>query len=195
MLYDYYNILDIPRTAGLNDIKKAYRSKAKLVHPDINKSEKANEIFIIVGEAYDILTDENKRYLYDIKLNYIDSEKQNAERKKHYYGSSVKNDSFTSASNGAFQNEYTNFSKYSYKEKTDADYYKKSPFLYNMFFACGMLLGFIIIIVTITGTLKNYWPFPFVLISITGGILVKEGWKGIMGKKTILSRTVKWFRK
>jgi hypothetical protein len=64
-----------------------------------------------------------------------------------------------------------------------------------MFFACGMLLGFIIIIVTITGTLKNYWPFPFVLISITGFILVREGWKGIMGKKTILSRTEKLFRK
>ncbi len=193
MQYDYYKILAIPRTADLSDIKKAYRNKAKLVHPDVNKSEKANEIFIIVSEAYDILSNEKKRYLYDIKLNFIDSEKKNAERKKHYYGSSVKNDSFTNTSN--FQYDYKSFSKYSYKEKTDADYYKKSPFLYNMFFACGMVLGFIIIIVTITGTLKNYWPFPFVLISISGFILVREGWKGIMGKKTILSRTVKWFGK
>ena len=56
MQYDYYKILEIPRTATLDDIKKAYRLKAKLVHPDVNNSPKANEVFAIVSEAYDVLS-------------------------------------------------------------------------------------------------------------------------------------------
>lgn len=193
MQYDYYKILDIPRTASLEDIKKAYRLKAKLVHPDVNNSPKANEVFAVVSEAYDVLCDEQKRYIHDIKLNYIDSEKINAERKRQYYGSSVKNDTFSNPSN--FNYDWNSFSQYAYKEKTDDDYYKQSPFLYNLFFASGMFIGFIIIIVSIYGTLKNYWPLPFVLISISGLILVREGWRGMMRKSSMLSGMLKRFRK
>ena len=195
MLYDYYKILDIPRTASLDDIKKAYRLKAKLVHPDVNNSPKANEVFAVVSEAYDVLCDEQKRYMHDLKLNYIDSEKINAERKRQYYGSSVKNDSFSNPANANFDYNWNGFSQYAYKEKTDDDYYKQSPFLYNLFFASGMFIGFIIIIVSIYGTIKNYWPLPFVLISISGVILVKEGWKGMMRKSSMLSGLLKRFRK
>ena len=93
------------------------------------------------------------------------------------------------------QYDWNSLSNYAYKEKTDDDYYKQSPFLYNLFFATGMFLGFIIIIVTVVGTFKSYWPFPFVLISIPGFILVKEGWKGLMGKKTMLRSLLKRFKK
>jgi len=195
MQYDYYKILDIPRTASLDDIKKAYRLKAKLVHPDVNNSPKANEVFAIVSEAYDVLCDDQKRYMHDIKLNYIDSEKINAERKRQYYGSSVKNDSFSNPANANFDYNWNSFSQYANKEKTDADYYKQAPFLYNLFFASGMFIGFIIIIVSIYGTLKNYWPLPFILISISGFILVREGWKGMMKKSTLFSGVLKRFRK
>lgn len=193
MQYDYYKILDIPKTASLEDIKKAYRLKAKLVHPDVNNSPKANEVFAVVSEAYDVLCDEQKRYIHDIKLNYIDSEKLNAERKRQYYGSSVKNDTFSNPTN--FNYDWNSFSQYAYKEKTDDDYYKQSPFLYNLFFASGMFIGFIIIIVSIYGTLKNFWPLTFVLISISGFILVREGWRGMMRKSSMLSGMLKRFRK
>jgi hypothetical protein len=188
-LYDFYKILEIPRNASLDDIKRAYRTKAKLVHPDVNNSPKANEVFAVVNEAYEVLMDEQKRYLHDVKLSYADTVKAEAVRKKHYYGSSVKNDSYTN-----FHYDWNGF-KNAYKEKTDEDYYKRSPFFYNLFFAIGMMLGFIIIIVTITGTIRNYWPFPFVLISITGIILVREGWRGIMRKKNMLNDLIKIFRK
>jgi hypothetical protein len=193
-LYDYYKILDIPRDATLEDIKHAYRNKAKLVHPDVNNSPKANEVFAVVNEAYEVLTDERKRYLHDVKLNYIDATKADADRKKQYYGSSIKNDSYTNSNNTNFQTDWNNFSK-AYKEKTDEDYYKRSPFIYNLFFACGMFVGFLIISVTLVGTYKNYWPFPFVLISIPGIILVREGWKGMMGKQSMLSDLIKRLRK
>lgn len=195
MQYDYYKILEIPRTASLDDIKKAYRLKAKLVHPDVNNSPKANEVFAVVSEAYDVLCDEQKRYMHDIKLNYFDAEKINAERKRQYYGNSSKNDTFSNTANTNFNYDWNSFNQYVYKEKTDEDYYNQSPFLYNLFFVSGMFLGFIIIIVSLYGTINNFWPIPFVLISIAGFILVREGWKGMMGKKSLLGGVLKRLRK
>ena len=195
MQYDYYKILEIPRTASLDDIKKAYRLKAKLVHPDVNNSPKATEVFAVVSEAYEVLCDEQKRYMHDIKLNHIDAEKMNAERKRQYYGNSAKNDTFSNTANTNFNYDWNSFNQYVHKEKTDEDYYKQSPFLYNMFFASGMFIGFIIILVSLYGTLKNYWPFPFVLISICGFILIREGWRGMLGKKSLFGEVLKRLRK
>lgn len=189
-MYDFYKILEVPRDANTEEIKRAYRSKAKLVHPDVNNSPKANEVFAVVTEAYEVLTDDQKRYMHDLKLNYIDTVKSDAERKKQYYGSSVKNDTYTN-----FHYDWKAFEKAAHREKTDEDYYKKSPFFYNLFFASGMFIGFLIIIVTFLGTFRNYWPFPYILISVTGFILVREGWRGIMKKKSILTNFLNIFRK
>ncbi|WP_430813744.1 DnaJ domain-containing protein [Carboxylicivirga sp. RSCT41] len=52
---NYYQILDVPAGASLERIKKAYREKAKLYHPDINKAEDAHEKFILINEAYEYL--------------------------------------------------------------------------------------------------------------------------------------------
>lgn len=52
-MYDYYKILGIPKTASLNDIKKAYRTLAKKYHPDANSE--AKEEFTIINEAYQYL--------------------------------------------------------------------------------------------------------------------------------------------
>lgn len=190
-MYDYYKILDIPRDAVLEDIKRAYRNKAKLVHPDVNSSPKATEVFAVVSEAYEVLSDEQKRYIHDLKLNYADATRADAERKKQYYGFSVKNDSYTNN----FHYDWNSFSKAAYKERTDEDYYKRSPFLYNLFFASGMLLGFVIISVTVIGTINKYWPAPFGLICLAGIILVREGWRGMMGKKTLFSAILRRMRK
>ncbi len=190
MHYDYYKILEIQRSASLDDIKKAYRLKAKLVHPDVNNSPKANEVFAVVNEAYEILTDERKRYIHDIKLNYVDANRAEAERKKHYYGSSVKND----VRSAEFQYDSSS-SKGAYKNQSDEEFYKRSPFIYNMFFASGMFVGFLIISVTTAGTIRSYWPAPFFLINIPGIILVREGWRGMMGKRTMISDLIKKFRK
>ena len=195
MFYDYYKILEIPRDAGLDEIKRAYRNKAKLIHPDVNSSPRANEVFTVVNEAYDVLCDENKRYLYDIKLNFAESKKMDADRKKQYYGSSVKNDTYSNQNTMNPDFDWNTFSKSAYKVKTDEDYFKQSPILYNLFFVSGMFLGFLIAIISISGTFKNYWPKPFILIAIPGFILIREGWKGIMGKKNLLNNIAKKFRK
>ncbi len=63
---DYYNILGIKKDAKADEIKKAYRRLARKHHPDVNPNDKASEEkFKEVQEAYDILSDEKKRKVFD----------------------------------------------------------------------------------------------------------------------------------
>ncbi|MDR0714712.1 MAG: molecular chaperone DnaJ [Bacteroidales bacterium] len=63
---DYYEVLDVPKSATKEDIKKAYRQKAIQYHPDKNPGNKeAEENFKEAAEAYEVLSDENKRARYD----------------------------------------------------------------------------------------------------------------------------------
>ena len=195
-MYDYYKILDIPRDATIEDIKRAYRYKAKIVHPDINNSPKANEVFAVVNEAYETLVDTKRRYLHDLKLNDADAVKINAERKKQYYGSSIKNRTYSNSnSESNFHYDWDSVNRTNQKQKTDDYYYNLSPVIYNMLFVCGMFLGFIIAIVSIAGTFKDYWPKPFILISVLGFILIIQGWRGIVGKKTMIDTLRRKFKK
>jgi len=54
-LADYYNVLGLPVNSSIEEIKKAYRKKARLYHPDINPAPDAKDHFIYVTEAYEFL--------------------------------------------------------------------------------------------------------------------------------------------
>ncbi len=63
---DYYDILGVGRDASDDEIKRAFRKLAKQYHPDANQgNEKAAEKFKEIGEAYGVLSDSEKRQLYD----------------------------------------------------------------------------------------------------------------------------------
>nr|HPJ97712.1 DnaJ domain-containing protein [Syntrophales bacterium] len=66
MAEDYYNILGIGKAATAEEIKKAYRKLALKLHPDKNPGDKtAEEHFKELGEAYEVLSDPDKRAAYD----------------------------------------------------------------------------------------------------------------------------------
>ncbi len=63
---DYYDVLGCSKSASEAEIKKAYRTKAKELHPDRNSDKKnAEENFKLINEAYEILKDPNKKAAYD----------------------------------------------------------------------------------------------------------------------------------
>jgi len=64
-LIDYYSILDLPSDSSVEEIKKAYRKKARIYHPDINHSPDAIDIFISITEAYEFLLANHERIKAD----------------------------------------------------------------------------------------------------------------------------------
>ncbi|MDZ4180495.1 MAG: molecular chaperone DnaJ [Coriobacteriia bacterium] len=62
---DYYALLGVSRDATESEIKKAFRHKARETHPDVCKEPDAEERFKAINEAYDVLSDPQKRSMYD----------------------------------------------------------------------------------------------------------------------------------
>ena len=74
---DYYKTLGVSRAANESEIRKAFRSKARETHPDVNKDPKAEEAFKQFSEAFEVLT--KKRTEYDNQLRASETSTQRAE--------------------------------------------------------------------------------------------------------------------
>jgi molecular chaperone DnaJ len=65
MARDYYEVLGVQRNASKDDIKKAFRKLAREYHPDVSKHDEAEAKFKEINEAYEVLSDDDKRARYD----------------------------------------------------------------------------------------------------------------------------------
>jgi curved DNA-binding protein len=74
---DYYAVLNVPRDATPDAIKKSYRALARKLHPDVNKDPQAEDRFKRINEAYEVLKDPDKRSKYDqLGANWEELERQ-----------------------------------------------------------------------------------------------------------------------
>lgn len=99
---DYYEILGVDKTASAEDIKKEYRKLAKKYHPDLNQGdEKAADRLKEINEAYEVLSDKDKRAKYDsFGSNYDFSQGSNFDPSQYGFGG---------ASYGASSGDFSDF--------------------------------------------------------------------------------------
>ncbi|WP_422105236.1 J domain-containing protein [Winogradskyella sp.] len=85
MITNYYTLLNIDQSADLETIKKAFRKEIAIYHPDNNASPEAREKFEQLVEAFDILSNEDKRREYDQMLKHQATNKPVVIEQKQQY--------------------------------------------------------------------------------------------------------------
>jgi hypothetical protein len=98
---DSYELLGVPANSSIQEIKKAYRIKARLYHPDINPSPEAKDLFIRVTEAYEFLLANHDKIKTDDQAYYQAMEDW---RKYRQYRSRKRSAAYARASYSTFKN-------------------------------------------------------------------------------------------
>ena len=143
MLNKYYEILGISSNATLSEIKRAFRNRAKELHPDVNKSPNAHEQFILLLEAYD--------YLINLKTGKVYT--RNTTEDGAY--TSYKRWQDSEAARARHRAEY--FSKIKYEEFEKSSYFKTVTSLSTIFEHLGFFIAVGILI-----------PLPIILTILYG---------------------------
>ncbi|ESN95091.1 hypothetical protein HELRODRAFT_193633 [Helobdella robusta] len=113
---DLYGILGVDRSASARDIKQAYKQLAKEWHPDKNKSPDANEKFMKINEAYETLSDEDKREEYD-KFGTTSSNAQERHHRNPFGGGGFEGFTFHFGQGGPFH--------FNFQDNGNSDLYSK----------------------------------------------------------------------
>lgn len=157
MTEKYYEILGVEMNATLPEIKKAFRRKAKILHPDINKSPDAHEQFILLNEAYEYLQNLKTGKLYDQKRkrysqpgsrfkSYTDWEQQEREKTRQ---------------------RARHYAKMRYEAFTETDFYKTTSALNTLLDFISVLIALFILI-----AIPIFAYFTNGIIGLIGGVVV-----------------------
>ncbi|PCH68999.1 MAG: hypothetical protein COC01_02620 [Bacteroidetes bacterium] len=150
MSLNHYEILGIDSNATSNEVKTAFRKKAKIYHPDINKTKEGHQMTLLLMSAYQILGDDSKRALYDMNL-------QSSINKKRYHA----NATYSNFSSTSYNRSGSNYSKSHNSQKRSAvsqDKKEKDPILSKSAFA--MLL-------IIIGGINIFYPSKFLFDNLS----------------------------
>ena len=143
MIAKYYEILGVTSKASLNEIKKAFRTRAKQLHPDVNKSPDANRQFILLLEAYEYLVNSKTGKVYD----------EDTIATRHY--STYQRWQDNEAARARHRAEY--YSRVNYQKFSDSEYYKTMTSFNNILGYVGFFISFGILVL-----------LPLVLTSLYG---------------------------
>jgi hypothetical protein len=168
---DYYKILGLKPGADLESIRKAYRNQAKIYHPDLNNSAQANDFFILLNEAHEVLSDEAQRIPYDQQYLAWSANTANAQR---------------------FHYDWQSIYRMQYRQPP-----KRTPpsQLLQVFFGLEMFLGFTEALLVLGYIFSGPVHPVYGVVAIPGILLVIDGWKGILGRKSALGGIIRAFRR
>ncbi|MDQ3073929.1 MAG: DnaJ domain-containing protein [Bacteroidota bacterium] len=150
----YYKILELDKDASVANIKKAYRSKAKVLHPDKNRSPNSHEEFVLLSEAYEYLIDlkTGKTEINQTSYSYEDHRKQSREQARRHA-----------------EMEYEEFMK--------TDFYKNAEAAFNVIRHLYIFSSVLIILSPMWGFILNGLPGFFIGLVIT--FFTIQYWAGI----------------
>ncbi|HEY9125264.1 MAG TPA: DnaJ domain-containing protein [Bacteroidales bacterium] len=136
VIKDYYQILEVSKDASIDDIKRAYRRKAREYHPDVSNFRNAAELFILINEAYEYLLAQarlkadkigaNQHEAQEIIDQWLRKERERIRERARQHASM----------------KYKHFTKTSFYESTDV--YSKVIVILALIFGIGIIAGSII---------------------------------------------------
>lgn len=180
MDYDYYKLLGIGRDAGDREIKSAYRSKAKAFHPDSGGNQSSHEYFQVLLEAYQTLSDPEKRKEYDRQFAAHDTEKESFT----YHQSSQKRNK----GNSRYSNplEATPFAFRSWVPPR---------WVRMIFYVVGLLFGLSLIYFTILNMISGRWGVGMSWILVLALIIFLDSVSGLKtGYPVLGNKFIRWIR-
>lgn len=188
MTKTYYDILGLKATATHDEIKRAYRKKAMESHPDVNPAPGAADVFVQINEAYAILSDDQKRKVYNQKLR-----DQAAKAAGQSYAQSQPNPQTAQAARDAAYQQWVQQARAQARANANMNYQdfknsrferaEASVFLYLQFLLVGvfMILGALLMMAPFAAMFLIDWKMVFVgliLVPIAFRVF-DEGWKGM----------------
>ncbi len=144
---DYFQILGLPHTADLDEVKQAYRVLAKQYHPDVSTAPDAQQKFVLVNEAYEFLRDDDRRVYYArTRRTAISNAEQ--QRRDAMYNEWVRRQQ-SAARQRAEENAHVSFDKFS-----QSPIYRTAMVLDRLYNYVFLGIGFILIFAPIIWFVK-----------------------------------------
>ena len=135
----YHEILGVPKTAGTQEIKLAYRRLAKKFHPDLSKDPDAHEKFILVNEAYEFLT---SLKLKEIRTSQNKSQTSQAEE---IYKQWLRRERMKARARAAEE------AKRKFNEFRKSPIYKTTQIIFTFYDILSMIIGVLILVAIVAG--------------------------------------------